>query len=69
MDIVAALADLNAAMPLYRFNILWQKANEGLRRWEPHCLVHCKRGAPKALSLLRQGREIRVMEGVNAVRE
>ena len=28
VDIISALADLNAPLPVYRFNVLLQKANE-----------------------------------------
>ena len=72
VDIGAALADLNAPLPLYRFQILLQKANEvcgDVKALGAALLSALEKRDGEALSLLRQGQEIRVLEAVTAVRE
>lgn len=72
VDIAAALADLSAPLPLYRFNILLQKANEvcnDVKALGAALLVALEKKDAEALSLLRQGQEIRVLEAVTALRE
>ncbi len=72
VDIGAALADLNAPLPLYRFNVLLQKANEvcnDVKALGAALLSALEKRDAEALSLLRQGQEIRVLEAVKAVRE
>ena len=72
VDIGAALADLNAPLPLYRFNVLLQKANEvcnDVKALGAALLGALEKRDAEALSLLRQGQEIRVLEAVKAVRE
>ena len=70
VDIGTALADLNAPLPLYRFNVLLQKANEvcndvkGTRQLR--CLAALEKKDAEALSLLRQGQEIRVLEAIKS---
>ena len=72
VDISSALADLNAPLPLYRFNILLQKANEvcnDVKALGSALLSALEKKDAEALSLLRQGQEIRLLEAVKAVRD
>jgi hypothetical protein len=72
VDIGAALADLNAPMPLYRFNVLLQKANEvcnDVKALGGALLAALEKIDAEAMALLRQGQEIRVLEAVTGVRE
>ncbi|MDY7791695.1 neuraminidase-like domain-containing protein [Burkholderia ubonensis] len=72
VDIGAALADLNAPLPLYRFQVLLQKANEvcnDVKALGAALLGALEKRDVEALSLLRQGQEIRVLEAVKTVRE
>ena len=72
IDISSALADLNAPLPLYRFNVLLQKANEvcnDVKALGSALLAALEKKDAEALGLLRQSQEIRVLEAVKAVRE
>lgn len=72
VDIGSALADLNAPLPLYRSNVLLQKANEvcgDVKALGAALLSALEKKDAEALSLLRQGQEVRVLEAVTAVRE
>lgn len=72
MSISGALADLNAPLPLYRFNVLLQKANEvcnDVKALGSALLVALEKKDAEALNLLRQGQEIRLLDAVKAVRE
>ena len=72
LDIGAALADLNAPLPLYRFNVLLQKANEvcnDVKQLGSALLSALEKKDGEALSLLRQVQEIKVLESVTAVRQ
>lgn len=72
VDISSALADLNAPLPLYRFNVLLQKANEvcnDVKSLGNALISALEKKDTEALSLLRQGQEIRLLEAVKAVRE
>ncbi len=72
VDISSALADLNAPLPLYRFNVLLQKANEvcnDVKALGSALLSALEKKDAESLSLLRQGQEIRLLEAVKAVRE
>jgi receptor-binding and translocation channel-forming TcA subunit of Tc toxin/ABC toxin-like protein/neuraminidase-like protein len=72
MDISSALADLNAPLPLYRFNILLQKANEvcnDVKALGGALLAALEKKDAEALSLLRQDQEIKMLEAVKLVRE
>ena len=72
VDIGAALADLNAPLPLYRFNVLLQKANEvcsDVKSLGAALLSALEKKDAEALSLLRQGQEIQLLEAVKGVRE
>lgn len=72
VDISSALADLNAPLPLYRFNVLLQKANEvcnDVKALGSALLSALEKKDAEALSLLRQGQEIRLLEAVKTVRE
>src|SRR5260370_20632567 len=72
VDISSALADLNSPLPLYRFNVLLQKANEvcnDVRSLGGALLAALEKQDAEALGLLRQSHEIRVLEAVKAIRE
>ncbi len=72
MDISAALNDLSAPLPLYRFNVLLQKANEvcnDVKALASALLAALEKKDAEALGLLRQGQEIKLLEAVKAVRE
>jgi hypothetical protein len=72
VDISSALADLNAPLPLYRFNILLQKANEvcnDVKALGSALLAALEKKDAEAMGLLRQGQEIKLLEAVKAVRE
>ena len=72
IDISSALADLNAPLPLYRFNVLLQKANEvcnDVKALGSALLAALEKRDAEALSLLRQSQEITLQEAVTAVRQ
>jgi hypothetical protein len=72
LDIGAALAELNAPLPLYRFNVLLQKANEvcnDVKALGSALLSALEKKDAEAMGLLRQSQEIRLLEAVKAVRE
>ncbi len=72
LDIGSALADLNAPLPLYRFNVLLQKANEvcnDVKALGGALLSALEKKDAEALGLLRQGHEIKLLDAVKAVRE
>lgn len=72
LDINDALADRNAPLPLYRFNVLLQKANEvcgDVKALGAALLAALEKKDAETLGLLRQSHEIRVLEAVKAVRE
>ncbi len=72
VDIGAALADLNAPLPLYRFNVLLQKANElcsDVKSLGGALLSTLEKKDAEALRMLRQGQEIGVLQAIESVRE
>jgi hypothetical protein len=72
VDIGSALADLNAPLPLYRFNVLLQQANQvcsDVKALGAALLSALEKRDTESLSLLRQGQEVSVLEAVTAVRE
>ena len=72
VDIGSALDALNAPLPIYRFSVLLQKANEvcnDLKALGGALLAALEKKDAEALSLLRQSEEIRLLEAVRAVRE
>jgi hypothetical protein len=72
VDVSSALADLSSPLPLYRFNVLLQKANEvcnDVKTLGSALLAALEKKDAEALGLLRQSQEIRVLEAVKAVRE
>ncbi|HSK63632.1 MAG TPA: hypothetical protein VK893_07320, partial [Pyrinomonadaceae bacterium] len=72
MDISSALADLNAPLPLYRFNTLLQQANQvcdDVKALGGALLSALEKKDAEALNLLRQGQEIRMQEAIKAVRQ
>jgi receptor-binding and translocation channel-forming TcA subunit of Tc toxin len=72
MDLSAALADLDAPLPLYRFAVLLQKANEvcnDVKSLGAALLVALEKKDAEALGLLRQTQEIRLQEAVKSLRE
>jgi hypothetical protein len=72
IDIGSALADLDPPLPLYRFNILLQKANDtcnDVKMLGAALLAALEKKDAEALSLLRQSHEVRLLEAVKAIRE
>ena len=72
VDISSALADLNAPLPLYRFNVLLQKANEvcnDVKGLGSALLASLEKKDAEALALLRQDQESKLLEAVKAVKE
>lgn len=72
MDISSALADLNAPLPFYRFNVMLQKANElcnDVKTLGGALLSALEKKDAEALSLLRQGQEVRLLEAIKSLRE
>ena len=72
LDIGSVLADLSAPLPIYRFNVLLQKANEvcnDVKALGSALLQALEKRDAETLGLLRQNQEIRVLESVKAVRE
>ncbi len=72
VDISSVLADLNAPLPYYRFNVLLQKANEfcnDVKALGNALLSALEKKDAEAMSLLRQSQEIKLLEAVKAVRE
>ena len=72
LSISSALADLSAPLPLYRFNVLLQKANEvcsDLKMLGSALLTALEKKDAEAFALLRQSQEIRLLDAVKSVRE
>lgn len=72
VDISTALSDLNAPLPLYRFNVLLQKANEvcnDVKALGAALLATLEKKDAEELGLKRQGQEIRLLEAVKTVKE
>ena len=72
VDIGSALADLNAPLPFYRFNVLLQKANEvcnDVKALGSALLAALEKKDAEAMGLLRQSQEIRLLEAIKTVRE
>jgi len=72
VDIGSALADLNTPLPLYRFNVLLQKANEvcnDVKALGSALLAALEKKDAEALSLMRQGQEINLLEAIKDVRD
>jgi len=72
IDVGSALADLNAPLPLYRFNILLQKANEvcnDVKSLGSALLSALEKKDAEALGILRQTHESRLLDAVKTVRE
>ena len=72
VDIGIALSDLSAPLPLYRFNMVLQKANEvcnDVKALGGALLSALEKRDAEELSLLRQGHEIKLLEAVKGVRE
>jgi len=72
MSIGAALADLNAPLPCYRFNTLIMRAKElvsDVQALGTALLSALEKKDAEDLSLLRQSQEIKVAEAVQTVRE
>jgi hypothetical protein len=72
LDISSVLADMNAPLPLYRFNVLLQKTNEvcnDVKALGGALLAALEKKDAEALGLLRQTLEIRLLEAVAIVHE
>jgi hypothetical protein len=72
LDIGAALGDLSAPLPLYRFPVLLQKANEvcaDLKSLGGAVLSTLEKRDAESLALLRQDHELRLLQLVRDVRQ
>jgi hypothetical protein len=72
LDINAALADLNAPLPLQRFELLLQKANEvcnDLKALGSALGPALEKVDGELLAALRQGHEIKLLESAKALRQ
>ncbi|HEX2062357.1 MAG TPA: neuraminidase-like domain-containing protein [Thermoanaerobaculia bacterium] len=72
LDIGAALADLNAPLPHYRFQTMLQKANElvgDLKSLGAALLAALEKKDAEALARLRQGQEMSVLKAARDVRQ
>jgi hypothetical protein len=72
LDISAVLADLNAPLPYYRFNLVLQKANEvcnDVKGLGAALLAALEKKDAEALGLLRQSQEMKLLDAVKLVRE
>ncbi|MFQ5767932.1 MAG: hypothetical protein ACE5ID_08115, partial [Acidobacteriota bacterium] len=72
LDLSSILSDLNAPLPHYRFQIMAQKATELVQEVKAlgqGLLAALEKKDAEALSLLRAGQEITVLEAVQQVRE
>ncbi len=71
VDLGSALADLDAPLPLYRFQVLLQKANEvcsDVKALGSALLAALEKQDAEALSLLRQSQEIRLLQAMRLVK-
>jgi hypothetical protein len=72
VDIRSALANLNAPLPLYRFMVTLQNANEvcgDVKTLGNALLMALQNNDTEALTLLRQNQEVKVLDAVTTVRE
>jgi hypothetical protein len=72
LDIGSALADLNAPLPLYRFNVLLQKANEvcnDVKALGSALLSALEKKDAEAMGLLRQSHELTLLNAIKVLRE
>lgn len=72
IDISSVLADLNAPLPYYRFNVVLQKANEfcnDVKGLGSALLSALEKKDAEEMSLLRQSQEIKLLEAMKTVRE
>lgn len=72
MSVGGALADLNAPLPYYRFNVLLQRANEvcnDVKVLGNALLTALEKKDGEELSLLRQNNEAQLLTAIQAVRE
>ncbi len=71
VDIGAIAADLNAPLPLYRFQVMLQKANEvcnDVKGLGAALLSALEKRDGEALALLRQSQELRVLDAMRDIR-
>jgi hypothetical protein len=71
MDLGSILADLNAPLPLYRFQVLLQKANEtcaDVKALGGALLSALETRDAEALNRLRQGQEVRLLQAMRTVK-
>jgi len=72
VDISSALNDMNAALPHYRFNIIVQKATElctEVKAFGSALLLALEKRDSEALSLLRSGQEINLLNVITEVKQ
>lgn len=72
VDVGAVLADLNAPLPFYRFNVMAQKATElcsEVKALGAALLSTIEKGEAETLALMRSGHEIQVLQSVRLIKE
>src|SRR4029450_12761280 len=72
LSISSAIADLSAPLPIYRFNVLLQKANEvcaDVKALGGALLTALEKKDGESLALLRQSQELKLLEAVKSVRQ
>ncbi|GHO97434.1 hypothetical protein KSF_074820 [Reticulibacter mediterranei] len=72
IDLAEVLADSQAPLPLYRFNIMAQKANElcaEVKSLGASLLSAIEKGDAEALALMRSNHELQMMKQVRLVKE
>ncbi len=72
LSLADALADMNAPLPLYRFNVMSQKATEltqEVKALGGQLLAALEKKDAEVLALLRSGQEIKVLQAATQVRE
>ena len=72
VDVTSVLADLNAPLPFYRFNVMAQKATElcsEVKALGAALLGVIEKGDAEALALMRSGHEIQLLQSVRQVKE
>lgn len=72
VDVSAVLADLNAPLPFYRFNVMAQKATElcsEVKSLGAALLSAIEKGDAETMALMRSGHELQMLKSVRMVKE
>ena len=72
VDVSTVLADMNAPLPFYRFNVMAQKATElcaEVKSLGAALLSAIEKGDAEAMALMRSGHELQMLQSVRLVKE